>query len=94
MPKYTPQDRSYHRELIWENAVKLFEKRNSMTPKCILRSQRAFINGLELTGKNRYKTVDILDNYFKSKDKELGKQVFWNTVLKKVKMEKWNNENE
>lgn len=94
MPKYTPQDRSYHRELIWENALKLFEKRNSMTSKCILRSQRAFINGLELTGKNRYKTIDILDNYFKSKDKELGKQVFWNTVLKKVKMEKWNNENE
>lgn len=94
MPKYTPQDRSYHRELIWENAVKLFEKRNSMTSKCILRSQRAFINGLELTGKNRYKTIDVLENYFKSKDKDLGKQVFWNTVLKKVKMEKWNNENE
>ena len=93
MPKYTPQDRSYHRELIWENAVKLFEKRNSMTSKCILRSQHAFINCLELTGKNRYKTVDILNNYFKSKDKSLGEQVFWNTVLKKVKMEKWNNEN-
>ena len=87
MPKYTPQDRSYHRELIWENAVKLFEKRNSMTSKCILRSQRAFINRLELTGKNRYKTIEILNNYFKSKDKELGKQVFWNTVLKKVKIE-------
>ena len=87
MPKYTPQERSYHRELIWENAVKLFEKRNSMTSKCILRSQRAFINCLELTGKNRYKTVDILNNYFKSKDKNLGEQVFWNTVLKKVKIE-------
>ncbi len=87
MPKYTPQDRSYHRELIWENAIKLFEKRNSMTSKCILRSQRAFINNLELIGKERYKTVNVLNNYFKSKDKGLGEQVFWNTVLKKVKME-------
>lgn len=87
MPKYTPQDCSYHRELIWENAVKLFEKRNNMTSKSILRSQRTFINNFQLMGKNRYKTIEILNNYFKSKDKELGKQVFWNTVLKKVKIE-------
>jgi len=87
MPKYTTQDRSYHRELIWENAIKLFEKRNIMTQKSILRSQRAFINYMELNGKNRYKTIDILNNYFKSKDKGLGEQIFWNTVLKKVKIE-------
>ena len=94
MPKYTPQDHSYHRELIWENTIKLFEKRNNMTSKSILRSQRTFINNFQLMGKNRYKTIEILNNYFKSKDKELGKQVFWNTVLKKVKIQKWNNKNE
>lgn len=87
MPKYTPQDRSYHRELIWKNSIKLFQNRNSMTSKSILRSQRSFINSLELTGKNNYKTVDILNNYFKSKDKYIGEQIFWNTVLKKVKLD-------
>lgn len=85
MPKYTPQERSYHRELIWKNAIELFQKRNSMNSKCILRTQRSFINNLQVTGKNRYKTIDILNNYFKSKDKYLGEQVFWNTVLKKVR---------
>lgn len=64
MPKYTPQDRSFHHTLIWENAVKLFEKRNIMSSKCILRSQRSFINNLELIGKNRYKTINVLENYF------------------------------
>ena len=87
MPKYTPQDCSYHRELIWENTVKLFQNRNSMSSKSILRSQYSFINGLECTGKNRYKTVDVLNNYFKTKDKNIGEQVFWNTVLKKVKLD-------
>ena len=87
MPKYTPQDRSYHRELIWKNSISLFEKRNIMTSKSILHSQHSFINSLELKEKNRYKTVHILDNYFKSKDKGLGEQIFWNTVLKKVKLD-------
>ena len=87
MPKYTPQDCSYHRELIWENTVKLFQNRNSMSSKSILRSQYSFINGLECKGKNRYKTVDVLNNYFKTKDKNIGEQVFWNTVLKKVKLD-------
>lgn len=85
MQKYTQQDRSYHRELIWKNAIELFQKRNNMNSKSILRTQRSFINNLDVTGKNSYKTIDVLNNYFKNLNKNLAEQVFWNTVLKKVR---------
>lgn len=42
--------------------------------------QKKYINNLELTGKNKYKSLIVFDNYFKSKDKHLAEQVFWNTI--------------
>ena len=46
MKKYHEQDRVYHRELIWQNALDLFEKRKHLTQKVILRQQKKFINNL------------------------------------------------
>ena len=84
MKKYHEQDRVYHRELIWQNALDLFEKRKYMTPRVILRHQRKFINNLGLLGKNRYKTVLLLNTYFQSKNKPLAEQIFYSTILKKI----------
>lgn len=82
----TEQDRTYFRELIWKNAIELFEKRKGMSHNSILKSQRKFINSFNLNGyRNKYKTVELLNTYFKSSNKLLAEQVFYNTVFKKVK---------
>lgn len=85
MSKYTEQDRTYHRELIWQNAVDLFNQKQGMTNKSIIKSQKKFINSFEMNCKNKYKTLDILNNYLKNPNKHLGEQIFWNTVNKKIK---------
>lgn len=82
---YSPQDRTYHRELVWKNAVKLFEKRNGMTPKSIINTQKAFIHNLQLSGKNKYKTIDILQNYLKNPNKIIAEQIFWTSIYSKIK---------
>ena len=84
MKKYCEQDRAYHRELIWQNAFNLFEKRKYMTSRVILRHQKKFIHDLGLTGKNRYKTVQLLNTYFQSKNKILAEQILYSTLLKKI----------
>lgn len=86
--KITEQDRTYFRELIWKNTLDLFQKRKSMSPKSIISMQRKFINSFNLKGNsksNKYKTIEILETYFKSSNKLLAEQVFYNTVLKKCK---------
>ena len=89
--KTTEQDRSYFRELIWKNALDLFERRSGMTPSSILKTQRKFINSFNLNHGNKndrrikYKTVELLDTYFKSSNEKLAEQVFYNTVLKRIK---------
>ena len=89
--KTTEQDRSYFRELIWKNALDLFERRSGMTPSSILKTQRKFINSFNLKHgnkndrRNKYKTVELLDTYFKSSNEKLAEQVFYNSVLKKIK---------
>ncbi len=85
--KTCEQDRTYYRELIWKNALDLFEKRKGMSQKSIIKSQKTFINSFQLRGKyhNKYKSVQILENYFKNPNKLLGEQIFYNTIYNKVK---------
>lgn len=86
MTKFTEQERTYHRQLIWQNVLDLFEKRNGLTHKSIIKSQRNFINNLNIIGKNKYKSIEILNNYFKNPNKLLAEQIFYNTINKKCKM--------
>lgn len=51
----------------------------------ILKLQKKYINSLNFNNKNRYISVDILNNYFKNPDKLLAEQIFWSTIDKKLK---------
>ena len=51
MKKNLEQERIYYRQLIWDNALDLFEKKNSLTHNLIIKSQRRFINKLNVLGK-------------------------------------------
>lgn len=81
--KYTEQERTYHRELIWKNAYDLFQIKNGLTHKSIIKSQKSLINNLNILGKNKYKSIDVLNNYFKNPNKHLAEQIFYNTISKK-----------
>jgi hypothetical protein len=85
MSKYTEQDRTYYRELIWRNALDLFNNKKNKTDKFIINSQKKYIDSFNMNYKNKYKSLDILNNYFKNPDKNLGEQIFWNTINKKIK---------
>ena len=86
MTKYTEQDRVYFRELIWNNLIELFQKKNNFTNKSLIRAQRKFINKFNIISKNKYKTVTILENYCKNPDKTVAEQIFWRTVRTKSKL--------
>jgi len=88
MKKFTEQERTYYRQLIWDNALDLFEKKNGLTHNLIIKSQRRFINKLNVLGKNKYKSIDVLNNYFKNPDKYLAEQIFYTTIKKKVNLNK------
>lgn len=86
--KISEQDKTYHRELVWNNALNLlidFDKKKFENTEYILRNQKKFINNINVNGKNKYKSVNILNTYLKSKDKNLAEQVFWNTIKNKIK---------
>ena len=86
--KISEQDKTYNRELVWNNAINLlinFDKNNFENTEYILRNQKKFINNINVNGKNKYKSVEILNTYLKSKDKNLAEQVFWNTIKNKIK---------
>lgn len=85
MNKLSEQEKSYCRELIWKNTRDLFEKRNSIPPSIILKMQRRYINSFNIKGKNKYKSVEILENYFKNPNKQLAEQIFWNTLYNKTR---------
>ena len=85
MNKLSEQEKSYFRELVWKNAQGLFEKRNSMPPSIILKMQKRLINSYDIIGKNKYKSVLVLENYFKNPDKHLAEQIFWNTMYNKMR---------
>lgn len=86
MRKFTEQDRTYHRELIWNNVLELFEKKKSLSEKSIIKCQKRLINNLNVLGKNKYKSVEVLNNYFKNPNKLLAEQIFYNTINKKCKV--------
>ena len=87
MTKFSEQDRTFHRELIWKNALDLFENRKGMTHLSIIRSQKKFINTFHLPpSKNKYKSVQILNNYLMNPNKLIAEQVFYNTMKKKIKL--------
>ena len=83
MTKFTEQEKTYHRQLIWNNVLDLFEKKNSLTHKSIIKSQKTLINNLNILGKNKYKSIEVLNNYFKNPNKLLAEQIFYNTIYKK-----------
>ena len=86
--KISEQDKTYHRELVWNNALNLlidFDKKKFENTEYILRNQKKFINNINVNSKNKYKSVNILNTYLKSKDKNLAEQVFWNTIKNKIK---------
>lgn len=85
MTKLTEQDHVYHRELIWQNALDLFNKKNGLTHISIIKSQKKFINNLNINGKKKYKSIEVLNNYFKNPNKLLAEQIFYNTIYKKCK---------
>ena len=85
MPKFTEQERNYHRLLIWENVLYLFENKKSLSNKLIIKFQKRLINKLNIIGKNKYKSIEILNNYFKNPNKLLAEQIFYNTINKKCK---------
>jgi len=78
------QDKTYLRKLSWENVVELFNKKNYMSYKSIIKSQIRFLNLNNIDGKNRFKTIIVLENYFKNPNKHLAEQIFWNTIKKKI----------
>lgn len=86
MVKFTEQEYSYHRQLIWQNTLDLFEKRNSYTVKSLIKIQKKYINNLNIIGKNKYKSIEVLNNYFNNPNKLLAEQIFYNTIQKKSKM--------
>ena len=86
MVKFTEQEYSYLRELIWQNTLDLFEKRNSYTVKSLIKKQKKYINNLNIIGKNKYKSIEVLNNYFNNPNKLLAEQIFYNTIQKKSKM--------
>jgi len=85
MTIYTEQERTYLRYLIWKNAQDLFEKKKHLNHKSIIKSQRNFINNINVLVKNKYKSIEVLNNYFKNPDKYLAEQIFYNTIIKKLK---------
>ena len=84
MGKIIEQDKVYHRQLTWENALDLFNKKNGMTHKSIIKSQHKFINKLNINGKNKYKSIETLNNYFLNPNKHLAEQTFLCTLSKKL----------
>ena len=86
MTKFTEQEKTYHRQLIWNNVLDLFQKKNSLTHKSIIKSQKTLINNLNILGKNKYKSIEVLNNYFKNPNKLLAEQIFYNTINKKMQL--------
>ncbi len=81
------QDYAYYRELIWKNALYLFENKHNYSNNYIIKNQIKYINSFNLKGNNKnnkYKSVQILKNYFNNSNKLLAEQIFINTIIKKI----------
>ena len=82
---YSDSDRAYHRELIWRNAYELFQKRKVMKSCTIINMQKKYINSFNIDSKNKYKSVDCLQQYLHTREKlrGLAEQTFLNTMARK-----------
>ena len=79
------QDLTHERELIWKNLITIFNEKKNIPDELLIRRQKKMINLTNIYGKNKFKSITVLNNYLTSKDKLLGEQVFWNTVNRKLK---------
>ena len=84
MKKVSEQDRIYHRELIWIHLLNCFNTNEQLTDDVLLKRHKKYIDTFLINSKNKYHTVDILNNYLKNPNKPMGKQIFWNTISKKI----------
>ena len=84
MVKLTREDIDYRRELVWLNALNLFNQKNNYTLKSIIKAQKKYIHRLNLLGKNKYKSVNVLYNYFKNPDKNISETIFHMTINTKI----------
>ena len=66
-----------NKELIWNNMQTLFNLKNTMSKKTIINKQKKFINKHILSGKNKYITLTILNNYFNHPNKDLAEQIYF-----------------
>ena len=85
--KYTEQDYSLIRKEIWNNAYDLFLN-YSVTddPNLIIKKHKKFINSYGVSwNKKKFKSIDILNTFLKTKNKHLAEQQFYNSILKKIK---------
>ena len=83
--KISEQDLIYQRQLIWNNLDKINNENNEN----FINRQKKFINNTNLNNtnlnnKNKHKSINILNTYLNSKDKDLTEQIFWNTVKNKI----------
>jgi hypothetical protein len=89
MKQYFEHYYTEKRDEIWQNALELFENRKGIDDNTIINRQIKFINNSGITGKNKYKSVDYLKQYFNTcnnnhKIKGIAEQTFYNSVLCKI----------
>ena len=72
------------RELIWDNLVACINEyeNNGVTASYIEKKHKRFINKLNTEGKNRYKTLTLMQNYLRCPDDKMAQVVFANTLNK------------
>ena len=86
MKKYNEYDRVYHRELVWLNAYNLVKSKEKYNMNTCIRLQKKFINDLDLLGPKRYKSLDIIKQYFKAPANQSGisDQILYQTIRNKI----------
>ena len=88
MPTYnkrvnTEQDNTITRRLVGENLLECYNLIGIMNGNLIMNKHRKFINHVNLNYKNKYFTLNMLKQYFKSDNKLLANQVLFNTLNKR-----------
>ena len=88
MPSYnkrvnTEQDNTITRRLIWENLLECYNLIGKMNDYLIMSKHRKFIDHVNFNYKNKYLTLNILEQYFNSNNKLLANQVLFNTLNKR-----------
>lgn len=70
------------RENLWEHMVSCVNEfeNNGISDQEALKKHKRFINKNNVMGKSRYKTLQIMENYFKCPDAKQSQVVFVNTL--------------